>query len=52
MVIEDSVSGLKAAYHAGIGTIYALGPKNKHEYLSKIEGVSAVIERVDEVLRF
>lgn len=43
MVIEDSSSGIASANSAGIGTIVALGPKEKHNYLSGLNGVARTI---------
>jgi len=43
MVVEDAVSGIRAAFNAGIGVIVAIGPKNKHELLKNIDGVNLVI---------
>jgi HAD superfamily hydrolase (TIGR01509 family) len=49
VVIEDSRSGLQAAYHAGIGHIIALGPQSKHEQLVQFEGIDQVLETLGEV---
>ena len=49
VVIEDARSGIAAARAAGIGHIIAIGPKESHRSLQKIEGVSEVIGRLDEV---
>lgn len=49
VVIEDARSGIAAAHAAGIGYIIAIGPKDTHETLRKMEGVSEVIERLSEV---
>jgi beta-phosphoglucomutase len=49
VVVEDSVSGICAAYRAGIGKIYALGPKEKHDDLRNLEGVSEVITHLGEI---
>ena len=49
VVIEDARTGIAAAYAAGIGHIIAIGPKDTHETLQKIEGVSEVIEQLSEV---
>ncbi|MDO8513961.1 MAG: HAD family phosphatase [bacterium] len=49
VVIEDASSGIAAAHSAGIGHIIAIGPKESHQSLQKIEGVSETIERLDEV---
>ena len=49
VVIEDAKTGIAAAHTAGIGHIIAIGPKESHETLQKIEGVDEVIERMDEV---
>ena len=49
IVIEDARSGIAAAHAAGIGHIIAIGPKESHERLKILEGVSEVVERLDEV---
>jgi beta-phosphoglucomutase-like phosphatase (HAD superfamily)/ribosomal protein S18 acetylase RimI-like enzyme len=49
VVVEDSVSGICAAHRAGVGKIYALGPKEKHEELRNLEGVSKVITHLGEI---
>jgi beta-phosphoglucomutase-like phosphatase (HAD superfamily) len=49
VVVEDSVSGICAAKRAGIGKIYALGPKEKHEELQALEGTSEVISHLGEI---
>ncbi len=48
IVIEDSRSGLQAAYAAGIGHIIALGPGHSHHQLGH-KGVSRVIESLQQV---
>jgi len=49
VVIEDSRSGIQAALNAGIGHIIALGPRSKHGWLMKLEGVDRVLETLGEV---
>lgn len=49
MVIEDAKSGLRAAFAAGIGKIVALGPKEKHSELARLEGVNQVVESLQEI---
>lgn len=49
VVIEDARSGIAAARAAGIGHIIAIGPKESHESLQKVAGVSEVIESLDKV---
>lgn len=49
MVIEDSHSGLEAAYAAGIGYIVALGPASKHTQLARFAGVNRVIESLQQL---
>ncbi len=49
VVIEDASSGIAAAHAAGIGHIIAIGPRDSHETLRKMEGVSEVIEQLTEV---
>jgi beta-phosphoglucomutase-like phosphatase (HAD superfamily) len=51
MVVEDAVSGIKAAHAAGIGYIVALGPPAAHAKLRACLGVSAVIESLEEFPR-
>ncbi len=50
MVVEDSHSGIEAAFAAGIGHIIALGPKDDHGKLNEIGGVSRVIICLEEIL--
>lgn len=49
VVVEDSVSGIEAAYRAGIGRIYALGPKEQHQRLQALEGTCQAICHVGEI---
>ena len=49
IVVEDAVTGIVAAHEAGIGKIYALGPKTKHSLLKKILGVNEVIANLGEI---
>lgn len=49
VVVEDSVSGICAAKRAGIGKIYALGPKEQYEELKALEGTSEVISHLGEI---
>lgn len=49
VVVEDSISGLQAAYHAGIGRIYALGPQAEHARLTALKGVYKAICTVNEI---
>lgn len=51
IVIEDAISGLKSAYDAGIGKIFALGPTRRHSELRNTEGTDVVISRLDEIPR-
>ncbi len=44
IVIEDSIPGIQSAYRAGIGKIIAIGEKDRHGELEKLQGVSHVIE--------
>ena len=48
IVVEDSISGIEAAYRANIGKIVAIGPENKHESLKKLKGVNYVISNFNE----
>lgn len=50
LVIEDSRSGIAAAHSAGIGTIVALGPKEKHSSLAELPGVTRTIVDFYELL--
>lgn len=49
IVIEDAQLGIEAARSAGIGHIIAIGPRQEHERLARIRGVSEVIEKLTEV---
>jgi HAD superfamily hydrolase (TIGR01509 family) len=49
VVVEDAVSGIEAARRAGVGKIIALGPAERHEMLRALDGVSAVINQLDEL---
>jgi len=48
IVIEDALSGIQSAHAAGIGHIIAIGPAATHPKLRAIEGVSQVIESLEE----
>ncbi len=48
IVIEDSKSGICAAHKAKIGKIIGFGPKEKHDLLLSLEGVSSVISSLDQ----
>ncbi|MFW9875872.1 MAG: HAD family hydrolase [Candidatus Thorarchaeota archaeon] len=48
IVFEDSKTGIIAAYKAKIGKIIGFGPKEKHEFLLNLKGVSQVISSFDE----
>ncbi len=43
VVVEDSRSGIQAAYAASIGYIVALGPVESHDRLAQLAGVDAVV---------
>jgi beta-phosphoglucomutase-like phosphatase (HAD superfamily) len=49
VVVEDSRSGLQAAYAAGIGHLVALGPVASHRRLAQVEGVVRVVGSLREV---
>jgi HAD superfamily hydrolase (TIGR01509 family) len=49
VIVEDSHSGIEAAYAAGIGHIVALGPADTHQRLSKLKGVNKVVESLEEI---
>lgn len=49
IVIEDAISGIQAAYAAGIGKIIAIGPIEKHGTLKNLPGVSEVITNLEEL---
>ena len=49
IVVEDSHSGIEAAYAASIGHIIALGPVDTHHKLNKLKGVDRVIETLEEI---
>ncbi len=44
IVVEDSRSGIAAARAARVGAIIALGPKEDHQELGRLDGVDQVIE--------
>lgn len=49
VVVEDSISGLESAFRAGIGTIIALGPIERHLDLGHQDGVNEVVTSLEEV---
>jgi len=49
VVVEDSLSGLRAAHAAGVGYLVALGPGASQGRLARIEGVARVVESLREV---
>ena len=49
LVVEDAVSGITAAKRANIGKIVAIAPKNKCNEVSKISGISQVIQNFNEI---
>ena len=49
IVVEDSHSGIEAAYAAAIGHIVALGPADTHQRLGKLKGVSRVVASLEEI---
>jgi beta-phosphoglucomutase-like phosphatase (HAD superfamily) len=51
MVVEDAVSGIRAAHAAGIGYIIGLGALAAHAKLRACVGVSAVIETLEQFPR-
>ena len=51
VVVEDAVSGLKAAHAAGIGYIVGLGPPAAHARFRACAGVSTVIESLEQFPR-
>ncbi len=51
VVVEDSRSGIQAAYAAGIGHIIALGPSQGHAQLTCLEGVDKVVENLAQISR-
>lgn len=51
LVIEDAQSGIVAAHQANIGKIVALGSREKHDLLKRLEGVSEVIVSLDQFPR-
>lgn len=48
MVVEDAVSGIKAAHAAGIGYIIGLGAPSAHAKLRACPGVATVIESLEQ----
>lgn len=51
VVVEDALSGIQAAYAAGIGCIIGLGPKPIHDRLLANPGVCAAIENLEQFPR-
>ncbi|MBN1996667.1 HAD family phosphatase [candidate division KSB1 bacterium] len=51
VVVEDSLSGIKAAHTAGVGYIIALGPVKMHDRLSRLKGVDRVITSLEKIRR-
>lgn len=49
VVIEDTRTGIASAQAASVGHIIAIGPKSTHGILKRINGVSEVVETLDEV---
>ena len=49
VVVEDSLSGIQAAYAAGIGCVVALGPAERHSALASLPGVDLVVESLAEL---
>jgi len=52
VVVEDAVSGMKAAHTANIWYLIALGPLEKYEKLSQIEWVNNTITKLSEIIQF
>lgn len=50
LVVEDSISGIESAKNANIGMIVAIGPLEKHDLLSKVDGVDIVISDFHELV--
>lgn len=50
VVVEDSKSGMAAAYNAKIGYLIALGPEVKHRELYAVAGVQHVIVKLNEII--
>ncbi len=48
IVVEDSDSGIEAAYAAGIGYIVALGPEASHHRLRNLKGVNRVVDSLEK----
>ncbi len=51
VVVEDSRSGMAAAYAAGIGYIVALGSLDAHDRLARLEGVNRVLADLSQLPR-
>jgi HAD superfamily hydrolase (TIGR01509 family) len=49
VVIEDAISGLRSAHAAGIGCIVALRSRSHHGTLEACEGVTIVIETLEQL---
>jgi HAD superfamily hydrolase (TIGR01509 family) len=50
LVVEDALSGIQSAYSAGIGTIVALAPEERHGAMTQLQGVSRVISNLSELI--
>jgi beta-phosphoglucomutase-like phosphatase (HAD superfamily) len=49
IAIEDSVFGITAAVRANIGKVIGLGPKEMHDALLRLKGISHVITALDQI---
>lgn len=49
IVVEDAQSGIAAAHTAGIGYIIALGPPERHPFLSNLPGVNQIITSLADI---
>lgn len=50
LVVEDSKSGIESAHNAKVGTIVAIGPIDKKDYLLRLSGVDYVVSDFYELL--
>ncbi|KAH0790289.1 hAD-superfamily hydrolase subfamily IA variant 3 [Histomonas meleagridis] len=49
VIVEDSANGIEAAHRSGASVVFAIGPKEKHEELTKLPGVTKAISNFTEI---
>lgn len=52
IVIEDSISGIDFAHQCNVASIVAIGPKEKHDFLSTLPGVDFVISDYVDMIQW